>query len=93
MVRFDPKQAAFKMVTNYEQEVNDLAPSIGERDRHQLKQTAIPLPSPPKSTRTTSTATAKEDKQIRIASTPMKTVEIKHNHARNLMKSGRTRSS
>ena len=51
MVRFDPKQAAFKMVTNYEQEVNDLAPSIGERDRHQLKQTAIPLPSPPKSTK------------------------------------------
>ena len=47
MVRFDPKQAAFKMVTNvHVLEPDDLAPSIGERDRHQIETDRHPTPLP-----------------------------------------------
>ena len=45
MVRFDREQAAFKMVTNVQvHEADDLTPSIGEKDRHQLETDRHPSP-------------------------------------------------
>ena len=63
MVRFDRELAAFKMVTNEQvHEVDDLTPSIGEKDRHQFEPDRHPSPlSAEEYQQTTRPSTAKEN--------------------------------